>query len=286
MLLALAAAILLQDRRRDLPAGAIFALCLLRFHLFLLLPVLLLTKRMWRFALGTLLALAVLFGISVAMNGLDWPAQYYQCILRNEVRLSNWSLLRVYPGLWWPVLVSTGVGIGYWALARRLSESWGLALCAMSRAPGRASGVPLLTRRWHCRRCYCLCGDSTRSNRGQLRHLRPRRYAAHKDTNKGRGLSCEGFYARGEARFVAGGSVLLNNSPLGRAVYDRKCRRESSLCALCILRRNQAADGAHLVTEAGLAAAIDRRAPFSDSDPLKRGNMIRHSTYKPTFTSF
>jgi hypothetical protein len=65
------ASILLTRQRRDFLAGMVLSLCAIKFHLFLLVPLLLLAKRRWRIAAGgvTSMALLILLGILVAGPG-------------------------------------------------------------------------------------------------------------------------------------------------------------------------------------------------------------------------
>jgi len=67
--------------RRTLLAGLILSLCLIKFHLFLLLPLLFLGKREWRLASGFLLGSAALSLLSF-VAGWDWPRAYVALNLR------------------------------------------------------------------------------------------------------------------------------------------------------------------------------------------------------------
>ncbi len=63
------------ESQRPLLAGLILSLCLIKFHLFLLLPLLFLGKREWRLASGFSIGAAVLLLISF-VAGWDWPRAY------------------------------------------------------------------------------------------------------------------------------------------------------------------------------------------------------------------
>jgi hypothetical protein len=57
-------------------AGAVLALCLIKYNLFLPLPLLIAGRRLWRFGSGVLVGGAFLVGVSFAAGGWGWPAQY------------------------------------------------------------------------------------------------------------------------------------------------------------------------------------------------------------------
>ncbi len=57
-------------------AGLLFSLCLIKFNLFLLCPLLILGKRKWRLAAGFCTGALCLMAISFLVAGLDWPRQY------------------------------------------------------------------------------------------------------------------------------------------------------------------------------------------------------------------
>jgi hypothetical protein len=62
-------------------AGLLFSLCLIKFHLFLLVPLLILGKRKWRLAAGLVTGTACLMAISFLAAGFEWPRQYIAVIL-------------------------------------------------------------------------------------------------------------------------------------------------------------------------------------------------------------
>jgi Glycosyltransferase family 87 len=63
------------DAQRPVLAGMILSLCLIKFHVFLLLPLLFLGRRDWRLASGFSLGAATLLLISF-VAGWDWPQAY------------------------------------------------------------------------------------------------------------------------------------------------------------------------------------------------------------------
>ncbi|HVO97391.1 MAG TPA: glycosyltransferase family 87 protein [Bryobacteraceae bacterium] len=76
------ASILLTRRRRDFLAGAVLSLCAIKFHLFLLLPLLLLVKKRWRILAGAAAGTATLALIGVAGAGTHALAGY-AAVLRD-----------------------------------------------------------------------------------------------------------------------------------------------------------------------------------------------------------
>ena len=61
-------------------AGFLFSLCLIKFNLFLLFPLLVIGKRKWRLAGGFLVGVGCLMGISFLVAGWDWPRPYVSLI--------------------------------------------------------------------------------------------------------------------------------------------------------------------------------------------------------------
>lgn len=61
---------------RDFTAGLLFGLCGVKFHLLLLLPVLLARRRLWRTAAGGAIVAAGWIGLCFAAAGPGWLAQY------------------------------------------------------------------------------------------------------------------------------------------------------------------------------------------------------------------
>jgi hypothetical protein len=72
----LAVSLALLFRGRDFAAGCVFSLCLIKYNLFLPIPLLIVGKRLWRFGGGMVAGGAALLGISFAVGGWTWPWQY------------------------------------------------------------------------------------------------------------------------------------------------------------------------------------------------------------------
>jgi len=68
-------------------AGMVLALCASKFHLFLLVPVVLIAQCRWRMLRGLAAGLAVLLAISFGVAGLAWPWNFYQMLA--DARIST-----------------------------------------------------------------------------------------------------------------------------------------------------------------------------------------------------
>jgi hypothetical protein len=66
---------------QDTTAGLLFSLCSIKFHLLLLLPVLILGQRRWRFLGGLAMGGAILTILSFPPGGWDWPVKYVRLLL-------------------------------------------------------------------------------------------------------------------------------------------------------------------------------------------------------------
>lgn len=80
----LGSAMLLMDRDRDFLAGLLLSLCAIKFHLFILLPPVLLLLGRRRVLAGGLTGGTALLALSFFSQGLDWPIRYL-ALLRNPV---------------------------------------------------------------------------------------------------------------------------------------------------------------------------------------------------------
>jgi hypothetical protein len=78
LLVWLALGVALQMRGHEFAAGMAFALCAPKFHLFLLMPLLLIGRR--RMLLGGAVTGAMLIALAFAVQGLHWPAQFLTAI--------------------------------------------------------------------------------------------------------------------------------------------------------------------------------------------------------------
>ncbi len=87
MLVAVAAGARLVERKRELAGGAVLALCAVKPHLFLFVPVVLIAHKKYRALAGMLASGCVLYLLSSAVLGLSWPSAFFQAVLGNEATI-------------------------------------------------------------------------------------------------------------------------------------------------------------------------------------------------------
>jgi glycosyl transferase family 87 len=107
-------------------AGLALALCASKFHLFVLLPVLIVGQRAWRLAAGLACGGAALVVLSFAVGGVHWPMDYWRVLTDPAIHpgaghmpnlhglMSFWPAVR---WLEWPAAALTVAAV--WRVARR-----------------------------------------------------------------------------------------------------------------------------------------------------------------------
>ena len=135
----MAVSVFLLMRGRGFLAGLVIALCAVKFHFFLLLPLVVFRKRLWRFGFGAAVGGAGLLGLSFAVAGWNWPAQYFALVKENEAYQASQSNMPNLVGLLhalplaslWIAALSAAIAMGAWYALRRagLKEAFALALC-------------------------------------------------------------------------------------------------------------------------------------------------------------
>ena len=81
LLVLVALAVRAVRKGQDARAGILLSICSIKFHLFLLLPILILGQRRWRLLGGLAQGGAVLAMLSFAAGGWDWPVKYFRLLL-------------------------------------------------------------------------------------------------------------------------------------------------------------------------------------------------------------
>ena len=76
VMLALAVSLALLFRGKHFAAGCVFSLCLIKYNLFLSIPLLIFGKRLWRFGGGLVAGGTALLAMSFAVGGWSWPWRY------------------------------------------------------------------------------------------------------------------------------------------------------------------------------------------------------------------
>ena len=95
VLLAATGAALLLKTGRPVLAGMLFGLCAIKFHLLLLLPLLILHRRAWRTAAGALGVAAVFLAISFAAYGPSWPRLYWTALHDPRLNPYPWNMVNL-----------------------------------------------------------------------------------------------------------------------------------------------------------------------------------------------
>ena len=85
LLIVAAAAVWLLRRGNSFAAGLVLALMASKYHLAILVPLVILAQRRWRMAAGAASALAVLLAGSFIVAGARWPWQYYVLLTSSPI---------------------------------------------------------------------------------------------------------------------------------------------------------------------------------------------------------
>ena len=124
---AAALSVALVERRRTFLAGVVLALCGIKFHLLLLIPIFFCARKAWRFAAGLLSGAAFMIGACFLLYGPSWIGDYYRCVTENQKHLKTTSLLSIVPDSWWPIAVCVAAAFLTMALSK-YSKTQGMAL--------------------------------------------------------------------------------------------------------------------------------------------------------------
>lgn len=133
LLLAVMAALVLHQRGRYFASGLCFSWCAAKPHLLVLLPLLLLARDLRRTAAGLLAGCGVWLGLSFAVGGRKWPAEFLGAIGNPDIDPTPLELHNIR-GLvhgWLPAEIVLGltVAAAVWIVCRR--APFDLALCAV-----------------------------------------------------------------------------------------------------------------------------------------------------------
>jgi len=134
LLLILAVMMLLYRGDRKFLAGVVYSLCAIKFHLFLLTPLVIFGKREWRFARGFLSGGAVLAAISFAVAGWRWPIEFLESAVNPEFSPKTFDMTNLHgvmlnvPGGWaLEIIVGLAIAAAVWVICRRTSFEYALA---------------------------------------------------------------------------------------------------------------------------------------------------------------
>jgi Glycosyltransferase family 87 len=84
------------EEKKPLFAGLALAMCIAKFHLFLLFPLLLFRYRRWKVIQGALIGFCGLMLLSFIAGGWNWPLQYLKVIAMPEVSPGRNLMLNIH----------------------------------------------------------------------------------------------------------------------------------------------------------------------------------------------
>jgi hypothetical protein len=173
LLVLIALAVRAMRKGQDTLAGILLSVCSIKFHLFLLLPILILGQRRWRLLGGVMGGGVVLAMVSFLSGGWDWPVKYIRLLLNpignpwpdRMPSIHGISSSLPQSGIW-EVLGTIAVVLLVWQAVRRGNFEYGLAAvlvggillaphvflsdCAMT-VPALLITMPLATVAWQRR---------------------------------------------------------------------------------------------------------------------------------------
>jgi hypothetical protein len=132
LLFFVAASLALLRRGKPFLAGAALALCAVKFHLFLTLPLFVVAGRRWRLGAGLLCGGGALAAVSFAFQGLNWPRSYYALMTSQAMnpRLDHMPNLHavLHGYLWWELGFTVLAAGAVWVAVRRApTPEWAMA---------------------------------------------------------------------------------------------------------------------------------------------------------------
>src|ERR1035437_5301419 len=139
MMLTVAGAAQLIQRRRDFAGGALLALFTVKLHLFVFLPVVLIAQRKYRALAGLAVGGAALYLLAAAFVGIDWPLKSLNRALSNDAIFVPSTpgvagLLRKLHAPWWLLVPAAAAGITM-VYRRARTIAW-LSAVALAMAAG------------------------------------------------------------------------------------------------------------------------------------------------------
>lgn len=112
-------------RGEEFAAGMVLALCAGKVHLFFMLPVFLVGRRLWKTIWGMAAGGAVLTAVSFAAAGRNWPAEFLRVAMDSRINPHPWLMPNLH-GLFYgarfagplEIALSLAVAIMVWRVAR------------------------------------------------------------------------------------------------------------------------------------------------------------------------
>lgn len=135
LLLWIALAVRLEQKDRSFAAGCVLALCGSKYHLFTLIPVLIIAQRRWGMLRGLAVGGSVLLLVSFLVAGWSWPLDYIATLSDSRVHPEPSKMPNLNGMMWdFPMsfalqMLATGaIVVAMWFAARRTAFLPGLAL--------------------------------------------------------------------------------------------------------------------------------------------------------------
>lgn len=135
LLLLIVLAIRLVQGERPLASGLVISLCAAKFHLFTLVPIVILGQKRWRVALGFLAGGTALILVSFLVAGLDWPVTYARLLMEGRVhdalpRAPNFfGLSGLAPGGPYVIpAITLCTVVAVWYASKSINFEWGVGL--------------------------------------------------------------------------------------------------------------------------------------------------------------
>ena len=135
LLLFILGTVFLYRRGERFRAGAVLSLCAIKFHLFLLLPVLILARREWRLAQGLMSGGAVLAMVSFAVAGWTWPMQFVESALNpafspktDQMANLHGVMAQAPGGAVWESMIAATVIVAVWIVSRKMSFDYAFSV--------------------------------------------------------------------------------------------------------------------------------------------------------------
>jgi hypothetical protein len=135
LLLFLALAFCWREKKKDFAAGMVLSLCAIKFHLFVLLPLLFWRQRLGRMAAGFVSGAAALLALTFVVEGWRWPLDYFRVLTDSRVHPGADSMPNLHGlfaglphGPYLEACAATAVVVAAWITLRDASFPSGLAL--------------------------------------------------------------------------------------------------------------------------------------------------------------
>lgn len=136
LLLWIALSIRAHQKDKPATAGALLALCASKYHLMILVPVVIVAQRRWRIAAGAAAMGGALLAISFAVAGPAWPLQYYAVLTDPNIHVGIISMPNIHAlvastpsARFLEVFASTAIVVVVFSASRRHSSfEWALAI--------------------------------------------------------------------------------------------------------------------------------------------------------------